>query len=231
MYGTNPVAKPRTLADGFKVHSIFTTIQGEGPWAGYKTIFVRLTGCNLKCFFCDTEFEGGTEYTAEALVKHLDALTRAEQCKRLVLTGGEPMLQPIFALARGLQHLLFQVETAGSVWPSKFDDMPSNMILVCSPKTPKVHPLVHDNCFHWKYIIREGQTGRDGLPNASTQIRGKEQRIYRPIDGPANSIWVQPCDEGDDKEASRANMICATEIALKHNYRLSIQLHKIVDVE
>jgi len=58
MFGTNPLSKP-IESDGLylEVQDIFSTIQGEGPFAGKPAVFLRLAGCNLRCFFCDTDFE------------------------------------------------------------------------------------------------------------------------------------------------------------------------------
>ena len=74
-----------------KIREIFTSIQGEGPYIGYKQLFIRFCGCNLNCEYCDTDFllEKAKEYSVEALLdicnKHLD-------CFSLSLTGGEPLL-------------------------------------------------------------------------------------------------------------------------------------------
>lgn len=58
MFGRNPKL-PQEFTDGkvLKVHSIFYTIQGEGPYSGRTAVFIRLSGCNLACSFCDTEFD------------------------------------------------------------------------------------------------------------------------------------------------------------------------------
>lgn len=75
-----------------KVNEVFYSIQGEGARAGEPSVFVRLSGCDLACSFCDTEFASGKEMTPEDLLIYLQA---AEQrlCHWIVWTGGEPMLQ------------------------------------------------------------------------------------------------------------------------------------------
>ena len=235
MFGTNPIAKKRESGTGFRVHSIFTTIQGEGPWVGLKSIFVRLAGCNLRCSFCDSEFDNNAkDMTLLQLAEHLNSIWVETDCNRFVITGGEPMLQPIFELAQWMPGAFFQIETAGTVWPDEnWSPLPKNMILVCSPKTPEVHQLVKLYCNDWKYIIREGETSKDdGLPIVSTQINsnGKYSLIYRPDRIMNPQIWVQPCDE-QDTEATKANTRHAVELVLKYGYRLSIQVHKIVGVD
>ena len=84
------------------ITEIFKSIQGEGSRAGLPCIFVRLTGCNLRCVWCDTAyaFYGGTKHSLEDVMTKVDAVaagnsTRNERRVSLVeITGGEPLLQP-----------------------------------------------------------------------------------------------------------------------------------------
>lgn len=74
-----------------KIKEIFTSIQGEGPFVGYKQLFIRFCGCNLSCKYCDTDFnpQGAKEYTIEDL---LEICTKHSDCHSVALTGGEPLL-------------------------------------------------------------------------------------------------------------------------------------------
>ena len=72
-----------------KVKEIFYSLQGEGGRQGAASIFVRLSGCNLKCDFCDTDFSGGKDMSVEQIL----SLIRKYPCEWLVWTGGEPALQ------------------------------------------------------------------------------------------------------------------------------------------
>lgn len=233
MFGKNAVAKTRPLVAGFLVNEIFYTIQGEGPWAGKPAIFLRLTGCNLRCFFCDTDFERGQSYTLDGLAAHLSRMMVSSGCLNIVITGGEPMLQEIGALImhQELRGAAFQIETAGTVWPHSMGEamLASTVpvVIVCSPKTPIVHKMIQVHTRAWKYIIRHGQTDTgDGLPTRSTQTPLEEARIYR---GPVYNTWVQPMDEGD-AAMNELNMRAAVASAMKFGYRLSIQTHKIAGV-
>lgn len=251
MFGKNKVAGSRSLDEGFFVHSIFPTIQGEGPMAGLPAIFVRFADCNLKCRWCDSDFTGGKEYFCADLVAKLLALSDETGIRFFVFTGGEPLLQEVFFLfdkmanthyLKGAERpgLKMQVETAGTVWPTWVDNFPftwSDVTIVCSPKTPKVHRMVAAICQHWKYIIRFGeQSEQDGLPNKSTQKAGEPSILYRPP-GSEHTIWVQPCDESEMPGVlegdfnSTQNMDAAIQAAMKYGYRLSLQLHKIAGLE
>jgi 7-carboxy-7-deazaguanine synthase len=106
-----------------KVNEIFYSIQGESTWAGYPCAFVRLTGCNLRCAYCDTSYayEDGREMSVSEIVDAVSAFPAS----LVEITGGEPLFQPkthqlIRALAdRGLPVLL---ETNGSISLEGTDD-------------------------------------------------------------------------------------------------------------
>jgi 7-carboxy-7-deazaguanine synthase len=80
------------------ITEIFKSIQGEGTRAGLPCIFVRLTGCNLRCTWCDTAyaFHGGTKYTVDGVVEKVQAMSGdgPDRLALVEITGGEPLLQP-----------------------------------------------------------------------------------------------------------------------------------------
>ena len=91
-----------------------------------------------------------------------------------------------------------------------------------SPKTPKIDPRVYDHAFAFKYVIRAGEVGDDGLPVRSTQIPGDNAVLARPR--PGVPVYLSPCDEFDE-ERNQANRRAVAESALKHGYRAGVQLH------
>ena len=76
-----------------KINEIFYSLQGEGPDLGLPAIFVRLSGCNLSCDWCDTEHESGTEMTIDQVVKSVTQDGQWSHCKNVIITGGEPLIQ------------------------------------------------------------------------------------------------------------------------------------------
>lgn len=239
MYGTNPVARIRKLDDGFMVHSMFHTIQGEGPLVGTPCIFIRFAGCNLRCFWCDTEFDEGAHlYEPSALIIELKTMLVQHNCGLVVLTGGEPMLQPLRLLidAPELKEYAFQIETAGSVYPdgglsAAWPNL--HLTIVCSPKTPLLNQtLQYRHGPYYKYIVKAMEpVDEEGFPQHSTQHAGKRIKIYRPTN-PASQrsrIFIQACDEGNSV-LNANNVEYAKEICLKHGYRLSLQTHKILNL-
>lgn len=253
MFGKNIVLKQVAKEDDGQtlvVNSIWPTIQGEGPNAGQPAIFVRLTGCNLRCHFCDTEFEKGAGMTIRDIAQEVKHLVETScDTALVVLTGGEPMRQQIVPLMALLDDAGFvtQIETAGTLWPLLHEVHIEAMLavgaveIVCSPKTPKLHHKIIEWCEHFKYIIRMGEISHDdGLPVMSTQSKGMGAMLYRPDRGNViPTIWVQPCaeyvDRGfgpiiDDVATQRNIELCAA-IAMKYGYRVSLQQHKIMGVE
>ncbi len=238
MYGTNPIAKVRQERDSFLVKEVFYTIQGEGPWTGYPTIFVRLAGCNLACDFCDTDFSGGSVVSVDNLALRLNHLIKTTGCYRIVLTGGEPMLQNLPALIQhvDLTNAVFQIETAGTIWPAGLEKgiHGGKYLIVCSPKTPDINPFVRDAANAFKYIVSQYNTSDvDGLPMAKFGKGEELKPVFRPPQYKKHLIWVQPMDvdgsEGHGHE-SIASVQKAVEVCMKFGYRLSLQTHKIIGV-
>ena len=136
MRGDNPKRPPEN-GDGQKLDivELFSTLQGEGPFVGWPSVFVRLGGCNLACSFCDTEFEEFQSMDIAALTTEVRALA-AEEGKRkrhlVVITGGEPLRQNIVPFCEALLADGFevQIETNGTV----FRPLPEAVHVVCSPK-------------------------------------------------------------------------------------------------
>jgi len=234
MFGKNLVHHQFAKEDGsLLVHSIWPTIQGEGPDAGRPAVFVRLSRCNLRCHFCDTDFSDGKWMSAGAVRDRV--LELRGKSKLVVITGGEPLLQNIIPLTRmlGERGLSVGIETAGSVYleglETLFDADLTVHYIVCSPKTPVLNWQIIKLIRAYKYIVAENQVdSKDGLPIYSTQIPDKGQRIARPPSGAR--VYVQACDVGDPFQNER-NVKLAAKLAMQHGYLLSVQIHKLVGVE
>ena len=115
-----------------RIAEIFSSIQGEGIWAGTPSTFVRVSGCNLRCRWCDTPYASWTPEGDFQEIGQIVAAVSASAIKHVVLTGGEPMLfDPIVNLAGELTELghVVTIETAGTV----FRDLPCDLMSI-SPK-------------------------------------------------------------------------------------------------
>jgi len=230
MFGNNPIRKQDLSSPSqLWIQEVFPTIQGEGPFAGEGAIFVRLGGCNLKCYWCDTDFESSTWHPF--LDELINAINHAqEHCKTdlVVLTGGEPFRQDISNLVHELKGLSYrvQIETNGIAWIDGFERflIDGRCTIVCSPKTGKVHKKIEQYADAWKYIVSFDDTSKeDGLPVLSTQRKHKSIHIARPPEGA--KVFVQPLDTYDDDE-NKENELHAIGLVKRYGYRLSYQIHK-----
>lgn len=111
-----------------RIAEIFTSIQGEGAWLGTPSVFVRVSGCNLRCSWCDTPY---ASWAPEGPVMTIDEIVEKvleSSASHVVLTGGEPLLfAPIVELAERLHALgrTITVETAGTVYRDLFCNLMS----------------------------------------------------------------------------------------------------------
>ena len=98
------------------INEIFYSLQGEGNWAGLPNIFIRTTGCNLRCSYCDTKYayDSGEEMSIETILDNISIYP----CKYICITGGEPLLQnEIMNLINALLKRKYYIclETNGSI--------------------------------------------------------------------------------------------------------------------
>ncbi|MGE0755193.1 MAG: 7-carboxy-7-deazaguanine synthase QueE [Alphaproteobacteria bacterium] len=224
MFGDNPIRKPLNN-DGnlLEVKSVFPTLQGEGPFTGVPSVFIRLGGCNLACNFCDTEFE---EYTPMALSElmqqvHEKSAVEGKRVRSLVvITGGEPLRQNIAPLCEALlaDDYMVQIETNGTLYRA----LPPEVDIVCSPK----------NTGQGYFPIRE-----DLLPyiSAFKFIVSTHRADYKHVaeigqTAHAIPVYVQPMDEYDDTKNAE-NVAYALKLASAQGYYLSLQTHKILGIE
>lgn len=220
MFGDNPIRKPESgSGDVLFVQSIFPTFQGEGPFVGYPSVFIRLGGCNLACKFCDTEFENFKQMRLDEILKEVHYLAEDKR-KLVVITGGEPMRQPIELLCVTLLENGFnvQIETNGTL----FRNLAEEVSIVCSPKNTGIG----------YQRIRE-----DLLPKitAIKFIISENKRDYNDIAEVGQSdydipVYVQPMDEYDVTQNNK-NLQKALAVAQENGYRISLQMHKTLNIE
>lgn len=193
----------------YKINDIFYSIQGEGRWAGRAAIFVRFSGCNLKCPFCDTDFKEFKEMGEIEILEKIQSLS--DSCKFVVFTGGEPTIQLDENLTALLQKwgYYIAIETNGT------HKIPGGVNWVtCSPKcafTEKAEPVI----------------------KVATELKvvfdGKHEISDFGID--ADYFYVQPCDTGD--KAKNAEILKQTIDFVEANpkWQLSLQQQKIINVK
>ena len=131
------------------VHEIYHSVQGESTWAGLPCVFVRLTFCNLRCTWCDTEyaFHEGEKMGLEEIVERVESF----DCPLVEVTGGEPLLQPAATeLLRRLCDAGFDVllETGGSLDISQVDPRVHRIMDLKAPGSGEVGSNLMSNLDH-----------------------------------------------------------------------------------
>ena len=228
-----PIEKQHLRSDGIlDVHSIFYTIQGEGPLAGHPAIFIRLAGCNLQCPMCDTDYTSDRRMVGP---KGLIELVRAvhPQQNLVVITGGEPFRQNLTPAVEELlsEGYAVQIETNGSLYLSGFPY--EEVTLVCSPKSGSLSKALvgHRGAINaFKYVLSaSNMTLLDGLPTTALNHPASPEVARPPVDF-TGRVYLQPADEKDEI-LNRRNLEMAVESCLRFGYILCLQLHKIIGLE
>jgi 7-carboxy-7-deazaguanine synthase len=219
------------------------TIQGEGPFAGRPAVFVRLAGCNLQCPACDTDYTSNRVNPGQLVVDCFNASGEAP-CNLFVITGGEPFRQNLGLLVCELLHrgAEVQIETNGTLLPDEgFPLASNNLTIVCSPKSP----LIHNGLKRWikalKYVLDADNVADDGLPFTTL---GNSMAVARPWPGFTGEVYVQPAYPSEEEHLKyvqdphrgelnpkHRNEKAAVASCMKHGYRLSLQMHKIVGLK
>jgi 7-carboxy-7-deazaguanine synthase len=150
------------LGEFLRVTEIFHSIQGESTWAGMPCTFVRLTGCPLRCTWCDTEyaFHGGEKLSLDEIIARVDAAGA-----RLVeVTGGEPLIHPgAFVLIRRLldRDYTVLVETSGSIDVAPLDPRAHKIMDLKCPGSGEVSRNLWSNLDHLtardeiKFVVKD----------------------------------------------------------------------------
>lgn len=216
MFGKNSIAKIENHSgDKLDIVKIFNTIQGEGFYSGHPAIFIRLGGCNLKCFFCDTEFEEFENISINKILQKVKKEVGKDKIKLIVITGGEPLRQPIEKLVNLLleNNFTIQIETNGTIKRK----LPQQVHICCSPKIINKEYQINDELIEYidsfKFIIST-QNNYHNIPKLNI----------------AKPIYIQPMDEYN-QEKNLINQNLTIKLAKKYGYIISLQTHKYLDIE
>ena len=214
------------------ITEIFKSIQGEGTRAGRPCIFVRLTGCNLRCTWCDTSyaFHGGQKMSVEEVVERVEALRGSAVAAPLVeLTGGEPLLQQdIYPLAERLlaAGYVVLIETSGERF---IGQLPEAVIKIVDVKCPDSgEPETFDvrnlkeltNRDEVKFVVssrRDYEFARDFMREHRLAGRVKEV-LFSPVHEDPGGKW----------KGLEPRQLVEWMLEDGVEARLGLQLHKIV---
>ena len=215
-----------------KISEIFHSLQGEGVSTGAPCVFVRLAQCNLHCTWCDTKYTWDFERyryedeVREQTVAEVAAVVNAASSRRLVLTGGEPLLQQRALkefFARLAPDITVEVETNGTIAPEPAALSRVNQWNV-SPKLGNAGDPEH---FRIKpevlRMLRD--TGRSYLKLvvSAEADYAEADALVAQLSWPAERVLLMP--EANDRESLRARSFAVAEAARARSFRFSSRLH------
>ena len=195
----------------YRINEIFYSLQGEGFHAGTPAVFVRFSGCNLRCAFCDTQHQAGETMSLQEIVDEVNKYPQAPSL--LVLTGGEPSLfidEAYVAELKQKTHKTIAIETNGTRL------LPSNLDWVTlSPKTAfeggDAEPCVLKQCDELKVVCL-----------------GQDLAQYEGIE--AQHRFLQPCFCEDEKQRQANMKACVEAVMQNPGWRLSLQIHRVLSI-
>lgn len=194
------------------INEIFYSLQGEGINAGRAAIFIRLAKCNLRCSFCDTDFDEGTEMS----LSELEEAIKGFESRFIIWTGGEPTLQLSEETLMHFRLLGYEqaIETNGTRRPPRGLDY-----ITCSPK-PEAMKVLHESFPNGVSEFRFPIGAEGDLPPAIEEL---------PL---AKAYLVSPIFVGDKMGEldQRALDRCIDFVKRNPRWRLSMQLHKLINI-
>ena len=227
----------------FRVNDIFYSLQGEGRNTGRAAVFVRFAGCNLRCPFCDTEFDSYTEMSAEEIVGKISSLHTSGRVgvrPLIVLTGGEPTLQVDEAFVDLLHQHDYEVamESNGTrPAPRNLDWLtvsPKNLMSWCGVCGVRCVVCVGKACDELKIVFDEA------TPEILSTLHEPLSSLHTPHstlhESPSTLhgsplLYLQPCDTGDARRNAAITAACVEYIKSHPQWRLSLQTHKLIGIE
>lgn len=201
-----------------KITEIFSSVQGEGLRQGEPTIFIRLSGCNLTCSFCDTKhaWEEGQQYSVDQVLEEVRKIRQSFPARWICITGGEPLLQDIDGLTKALKKegLKIQVETNATLYRT----LPVDWYSI-SPKPDRYNyrPQYREKAKEVKIIITRN-LDLESIRRLRMRFPEKTPVLLQPQ---SNRKWSIILGIKLLKQTLKAGL---------KNIRLSVQLHKIYGI-
>lgn len=226
-----PVTDPEA---GLRMTEIFYSLQGEALTAGLPTIFVRLTGCPLRCVYCDTtySFTGGERLSLDVIMADIASYP----CKRVCVTGGEPLAQPnAIALMRRLLAKGYEVslETAGAL---SVQNVPAAVSKVMDIKTPSSGECSKNLWSNLDYLTQQDQL-KFVIMNREDYEWSKAKVKEFELDKKVATVWFSPMFNVDASQVVEGYEPVAPTLAREVAewlledalpVRFQLQLHKII---
>ena len=220
-----PVSDPSA---GLRITEIFYSLQGEANSAGLPTVFIRLTGCPLRCTYCDTtySFEGGERQALDDIIEHTLSFGTPHVC----VTGGEPLAQPnALPLMQRLSDLGCQVslETSGALDVSKVDPRVSKVLDLKTPTSGEVERNLLSNLHH----LTPHDQIKFVICNREDYEWSKQQVEQYHLADKVSTVWLSPAfaiEKGAVRMPQLARDLAQWILDDRLPVRFQLQLHKLL---
>ncbi|MCR9197068.1 MAG: 7-carboxy-7-deazaguanine synthase QueE [Planctomycetaceae bacterium] len=213
------------------ISEVYESFQGEGPFAEERTLFIRTSGCNLRCSFCDTPYTSWQPEGEQRSLDELNAAVQASDCRHVVLTGGEPMLAPqlteLTELCRAADRVI-TIETAGTVNRSVECDL-----MAISPKMRNSTPedltwsARHEETRFQPAVIRSLYARYTAILkfviDSPADVAEVNAYLQQFPEVSRDSVWLMP--QARTQEELRARQPVVQAAAKEHGFRYSPRLH------
>jgi 7-carboxy-7-deazaguanine synthase len=213
-----------------RIAEIFYSVQGEGSLVGVPSIFVRTSGCNLRCSWCDTPY---TSWNPEgddlAIDEILDRAAEFPGARHVVLTGGEPMIAPgIVELSERLRErgMHITVETAGTVFAPVACDLISISPKLSNSTPEGVFRAQHERLRQQPDILLRLMAGHDyqlKFVIAREDDLDEVCTLVSLLNAPAGKVILMP--EGIRADVLNTRGVWLAELCKQHGFRFSPRLH------
>jgi 7-carboxy-7-deazaguanine synthase len=212
-----------------KIAELFYSVQGEGSLLGVPSFFIRTSGCNLRCAWCDTPYTSWQPEGAELSLDQILDQVKAHPARHVVVTGGEPMIAPdILPLCERLRSagLHITMETAGTVFKPVACDLMS-----ISPKLSNSTPAGNWAAQHERLrinpdVLRQLMARYEyqlKFVIAAPQDLNEVHQLLVTLDADSSRVILMP--EGVDREILRERSVWLAEICKSEGFRFSPRLH------
>ncbi|MCA9063874.1 MAG: 7-carboxy-7-deazaguanine synthase QueE [Planctomycetaceae bacterium] len=213
------------------ISEVFESIQGEGPWAGTESLFIRTSGCNLRCWFCDTPYTSWQPEGTQVSLADLAQTVARSSAPDVVLTGGEPMLVSDLADLTALcqqQGRRITIETAGTVYQHL-----SCHLMAISPKLKNSVPMDavwgprHERTRHQPQIIRQLLQEYSCILKFVIDKPGDLEEVHACLSEfpqvQPEIVWLMPQARTREQLQEKAGWI--RDAAAVHGFQFSSRLH------
>ena len=225
---------------------VFHSIQGEGLLSGVPSVFFRTSGCNLRCWYCDTPYTSHYPENKRITVKDAAFTIKKFECEHVVITGGEPYIQ-LEALTELCKRLRFDdkhitIETNGTVFSEEVSELAD--LISISPKLRQSGPTVDQSGEAWVRKHEEDRINLEALDNLITQSNDYQfkfvlssssldefikaeiveiQKLQRALLIPSNKLFLMP--EGTVVEELEKAQELIAKLCIRFGWRYSDRIH------